>query len=126
MDQNYHDDNPKNYIKSTMSICDEDDWNTRKNCPKNRNKSEYKNNKGKRENIRKATMSCQDTNDCQSYTGKNSIDQSDDRLSFENESKSFCNFGCYRSIFSIKKGKAPILHPTKKLTYMISLDDKDI
>lgn len=121
VDDRDHSDTEEERYGSTISICDDEDRDSRDKCTKNRDKSEYEHDERKSEYKWENMISMYQAHDDESSRCEDSIDESDDWLSSEYRSKSESDLAGDDRIFSIEKCKIPSLHLRKKIDNMFPL-----
>jgi hypothetical protein len=126
MDDSEHDQNSYHRRDISISICDDDDRDTRYDRAKYGDESKYKNNQCERNKIRKSPMSDNDTEYDQSNRCQECINESNDRLRSEYDTKSIPDLSSNDRIFVIKKCKVAITHLSEEYLDLSPLNNEDI
>ena len=111
---------------TTIPVGDDEDRDSRDECPKNRNKSKHKNNEWECEDKWEYRTPMEEWYDDESNRGENSIDYGNQWLSPEDRSESIPDFASNDSIFPIEKCEIPSLHLREKSSNRLTLYDEYI
>ena len=126
MDDRDHSDDEGDRYSSTVSIGNDEDRDSRDECPKNRDKSKHQNNEREGENKWEYRTSMEEWYDDESNRSEDSIDDSDQWLSPEDGSESTPDLASDDLVFPIKKCEIPSLHLREEPSNRLTLYDKNI
>lgn len=126
MDEDEHSDDWEDNIPPPIVISDNEDRDSREECPENWNESENKDDDSECDDIGECCAPMKETDNYQRGNREERIDKSDKCLCLENKPESFSDFAEDNTVFLINKRKIPFLYRFEIGGDLGSIDEEDI